>query len=88
MSSWTAMDLMQKSRTYTDKDGNEKGVWVPCGTLWLKDGAPCNVTLHAVPVPTVDRKTERLVISLAVFEKRDRPEPSKGQTVPAEDIPF
>lgn len=44
-------DLKYKSRTYTDKDGNEKGVWVTLGTLFsTPHGSHQTIKLDTVPV--------------------------------------
>lgn len=44
-------DLKFKARTYVDKDGKEKGVWVKVGTLFSSPhGSNMTIKLDAVPV--------------------------------------
>lgn len=44
-------DLKYKSRTYIDKDGKEKGVWVQIGTLFsTPHGSHMSIKLDTVPV--------------------------------------
>lgn len=44
-------DLKYKARTYTDKDGKEKGVWVQVGTLFATPhGSNMTIKLDTVPV--------------------------------------
>lgn len=44
-------DLKFKARTYIDKDGKEKGVWVKVGTLFSSPhGSNMTIKLDAVPV--------------------------------------
>lgn len=42
--------LMYKSRTYKDKDGKEKGVWLQVGTLFSSPhGSNMTVKMDAIP---------------------------------------
>ena len=44
-------DLKYKARTYKDKDGKEKGVWVQLGTLFSSPhGSNMTIKLDTVPV--------------------------------------
>lgn len=44
-------DLKYKARTYVDKDGKEKGVWVQVGTLFSSPhGSNMTIKLDAMPV--------------------------------------
>lgn len=44
-------DLKYKARTYVDKDGKEKGVWVQIGTLFSSPhGSNMTIKLDTVPV--------------------------------------
>lgn len=44
-------DLKYKVRTYTDKDGKEKGVWQTVGTLFsTPHGSRMSIKLDSVPV--------------------------------------
>lgn len=44
-------DLKYKARTYTDKDGKEKGVWIQVGTLFsTPHGSHMSIKLDTVPV--------------------------------------
>lgn len=44
-------DLKYKARTYIDKEGNEKGVWVQLGTLFSSPhGSNMTIKLDVVPV--------------------------------------
>lgn len=44
-------DLKYKARTYIDKDGKEKGVWVQLGTLFSSPhGSNMTIKLDTVPV--------------------------------------
>lgn len=44
-------DLKYKARTYTDKDGKEKGVWIQIGTLFSSPhGSNMTIKLDTVPV--------------------------------------
>lgn len=44
-------DLKYKARTYTDKEGKEKGVWVQIGTLFSSPhGSNMTIKLDSVPI--------------------------------------
>lgn len=44
-------DLKYKARTYVDKDGKEKGVWVAVGTLFSTEhGSNMAIKLDSMPV--------------------------------------
>lgn len=66
-------DIMWKSRTYTDKDGKEKGVWLKVGTLFSTPHmSNISIKIDAMPV------SKEFDGFLAVFERKERQETPQG----------
>lgn len=62
-------NISYKSRTYKDKDGNEKGVWLTIGTLFSSPhGSNMSIKLDALPIG------KDFDGFLAVFKREDRTE--------------
>lgn len=62
-------DLKYKARTYIDKDGKEKGVWVQLGTLFsTPHGSYMSIKLDTIPVGEWSGN-----ISVFPREKKDEP---------------
>lgn len=68
-------DLKYKARTYTDKEGNEKGVWVQVGTLFSSPhGSNMTIKLDTIPVGNPDWKGFIAVFKREDFEEGNRPD--------------
>jgi hypothetical protein len=83
------MRVSAATRKYQGQDGQEKSVWVECGTLWLKSGHPVAIDLDVVPAPS-ESKDGRLQYRFRVFERDQQAgaRPAARQAAVDEDVPF
>lgn len=86
-------DLAVKTRTYTDRDGNQKGVWKNVGSIVeTRDGGKVILmdrTFNPAGVPVEDGR-DQIMISMFKPQQRDQGAPSASASVAdmADDIPF
>lgn len=75
-------DLKYKARTYIDKDGKEKGVWITVGTLFsTPHGSHMSIKMDTVPVGEWNGW-------LSVYKREDAEEVKpKQDNLPDDDIP-
>ncbi|CDH46973.1 hypothetical protein [Candidatus Contendibacter odensensis] len=94
-------DLSVKTRTYTDNQGKEKGVWQNVGSVWLGDDGGKWITLSRWFNPAgVNVEPNRDSIMVSMFKPEDknvviqdvpRSAPQRAAPAPApaeDDIPF
>lgn len=73
-------DLKYKARTYKDKDGNEKGVWLTVGTLFsTPHGSHMSIKMDSMPVGEWNGW-------LSVYEREDALERQDSRPMPTSTV--